>query len=216
MKFFIDSARIEELRQAIAMGVCDGVTTNPTLVAQVGRPQDDVIREILSEVPGPVSIEAISEDAEGLFEEARALSALNPEKVVVKIPMTPAGLVAVRRCVEVGIRTNVTLVFTANQALLAAKAGATYVSPFIGRLDDVSSDGMSLIEDILNIYDQYDFATEVIVASIRHPMHVLRAALLGADVATIPFSVVLKLFDHPLTDVGVRRFLDDYRRIPKR
>lgn len=215
MKFFIDSARIEEIRQAVAMGVCDGATTNPTLMAQTGRPQDEVIRDLLAMVPGPVSLEAVSEDADGLFDEARALAARNPEKVVVKIPMTPAGMVAVRRCVEAGIRTNVTLVFSATQALLAAKAGAAYVSPFIGRLDDVSSDGMSLIEEILTIYDQYDFDTEVIVASVRHPMHVLRAAMLGADVATIPFGVVLKLFEHPLTDVGIRKFLEDHRKIPQ-
>ncbi len=215
MKFFIDSAKIEEVQQAVAMGVCDGVTTNPTLVAQTGRPYDKVIRDLLAVVPGPVSLEAVSEDADGMFEEARHLAALNPEKVVVKIPMTPAGLLAVRRCCEAGIRTNVTLVFSATQALLAAKAGATYVSPFIGRLDDVSTEGMALIEQILTIYDQYDFDTEVIVASIRHPMHVLRAALLGADVATIPFGVVLKLFEHPLTDAGIRKFLEDYRRIPR-
>lgn len=212
MKFFIDSARIEEVRQAVDLGVCDGVTTNPTLMAQTGRRVDDVIRDLLEVVPGPISLEAVSEDADRLVEEARRLSALDPQKVVVKIPMTREGLVAVRRCAQQGIRTNVTLVFSATQALLAAKAGATYVSPFIGRLDDVSCDGMDLIADILQIYDHYDFSTEVIVASVRHPMHVLRAALLGADIATIPFAVMLKLFDHPLTGVGVQRFLEDHRK----
>lgn len=212
MKFFIDSARIEEVRQAVDLGVCDGVTTNPTLMAQTGRRVDDVIRDLLEVVPGPISLEAVSEDADRLIEEARRLSALDPQKVVVKIPMTREGLVAVRRCAQQGIRTNVTLVFSATQALLAAKAGATYVSPFIGRLDDVSCDGMDLIADILQIYDHYDFSTEVIVASVRHPMHVLRAALLGADIATIPFAVMLRLFDHPLTGVGVQRFLEDHRK----
>jgi transaldolase len=212
VKFFIDSARIEEVRQAVDLGVCDGVTTNPTLMAQTGRRVEDVIRDLLEVVPGPISLEAVSEDADRLVEEARRLSALDPQKVVVKIPMTREGLVAVRRCAQQGIRTNVTLVFSATQALLAAKAGATYVSPFIGRLDDVSCDGMDLIADILQIYDHYDFSTEVIVASVRHPMHVLRAALLGADIATIPFAVMLKLFDHPLTDVGVQRFLEDHRK----
>jgi len=212
VKFFIDSARIEEVRQAVDLGVCDGVTTNPTLMAQTGRRVEDVIRDLLEVVPGPISLEAVSEDADRLIEEARRLSALDPQKVVVKIPMTREGLVAVRRCAQQGIRTNVTLVFSATQALLAAKAGATYVSPFIGRLDDVSCDGMDLIADILQIYDHYDFSTEVIVASVRHPMHVLRAALLGADIATIPFAVMLKLFDHPLTDVGVQRFLEDHRK----
>jgi len=212
VKFFIDSARIEEVRQAVDLGVCDGVTTNPTLMAQTGRRVDDVIRDLLEVVPGPISLEAVSEDADRLVEEARRLSALDPQKVVVKIPMTREGLVAVRRCAQQGIRTNVTLVFSATQALLAAKAGATYVSPFIGRLDDVSCDGMDLIADILQIYDHYDFSTEVIVASVRHPMHVLRAALLGADIATIPFAVMLKLFDHPLTGVGVQRFLEDHRK----
>jgi len=212
VKFFIDSARIEEVRQAVDLGVCDGVTTNPTLMAQTGRRVEDVIRDLLEVVPGPISLEAVSEDADRLVEEARRLSALDPQKVVVKIPMTREGLVAVRRCAQQGIRTNVTLVFSATQALLAAKAGATYVSPFIGRLDDVSCDGMDLIADILQVYDHYDFSTEVIVASVRHPMHVLRAALLGADIATIPFAVMLKLFDHPLTDVGVQRFLEDHRK----
>jgi len=212
VKFFIDSARIEEVRQAVDLGVCDGVTTNPTLMAQTGRRVDDVIRDLLEVVPGPISLEAVSEDADRLIEEARRLSALDPQKVVVKIPMTREGLVAVRRCAQQGIRTNVTLVFSATQALLAAKAGATYVSPFIGRLDDVSCDGMDLIADILQIYDHYDFSTEVIVASVRHPMHVLRAALLGADIATIPFAVMLRLFDHPLTGVGVQRFLEDHRK----
>ena len=215
MKFFIDSADIQEIRRSVAMGFCDGVTTNPSLVAKTGRPFDEVVRDILGVVPGPVSLEAVSLQADEIVEEAARLVALDREKVVVKIPMTPDGMLAVRRCAESGIRTNVTLVFSAAQALLAAKAGTSYVSPFIGRLDDVSTDGMKLIGDIVTIYDNYDYDTEVIVASVRHPMHVVDAALIGADIATIPFSVVLRLFDHPLTDIGIRKFLEDQSRIPK-
>lgn len=215
MKIFLDSAQVAEVEQAVAMGICDGVTTNPTLIAQTGRPFEQVVRDLLAIVPGPVSLEAIAAESGALFEEAKSLAARNPEKVVVKIPMTPAGIVAVRRCAEAGIRTNVTLVFSATQALLAAKAGATYVSPFVGRLDDVSTEGMRLIEDILRVFENYGFETQVIVASIRHPIHVLHAALLGADVATMPFNVLRKLFDHPLTDVGIQKFLEDYARIPR-
>lgn len=215
MKIFLDSAQVAEVEQAVAMGICDGVTTNPTLIAQTGRPFEQVVRDLLAIVPGPVSLEAIAAESGALFEEAKSLAARNPEKVVVKIPMTPAGIIAVRRCAEAGIRTNVTLVFSATQALLAAKAGATYVSPFVGRLDDVSTEGMRLIEDILRVFENYGFETQVIVASIRHPIHVLHAALLGADVATMPFNVLRKLFDHPLTDVGIQKFLEDYARIPR-
>lgn len=214
MKIFVDSAKREEIEQAVAMGLCDGVTTNPTLIAQTGKPFDVVVKEILEIVSGPISLEAISMDAEGMFEEAKRLSALDPERVVVKIPMTKEGMIAVRRCAQAGIRTNVTLVFSATQALVAAKAGASFVSPFVGRLDDNSTEGMRLVEEILQIYDNYDFDTEVIVASCRHPIHVLRAALLGADIATVPFNVLVKLFDHPLTDVGIKRFLEDYKKIP--
>jgi len=214
MKIFVDSAKREEIEQAVAMGLCDGVTTNPTLIAQTGKPFDVVVKEILEIVSGPISLEAISMDAEGMFEEAKRLSALDPERVVVKIPMTKEGMIAVRRCAQAGIRTNVTLVFSATQALVAAKAGASFVSPFVGRLDDNSTEGMRLVEEILQIYDNYDFDTEVIVASCRHPIHVLQAALLGADIATVPFNVLVKLFDHPLTDVGIKRFLEDYKKIP--
>jgi transaldolase len=215
MKIFVDSAKREEIEQAVAMGLCDGVTTNPSLIAQTGKPFDLVVKEILELVNGPISLEAVSMDAAGMFEEAKKLSALDPERIVVKIPMTREGMIAVRRCAEAGIRTNVTLVFSATQALIAAKAGASFVSPFVGRLDDNSTEGMRLIEEILQIYDNYDFGTEVIVASCRHPIHVLQSALLGADIATVPFNVLVKLFDHPLTDLGIKRFLEDYKKIPK-
>jgi transaldolase len=214
MKIFIDSAKREEIEQAVLMNLCDGVTTNPSLIAQTGKPFDVVVKEILEIVNGPISLEAVSMDAAGMFEEAKKLSVLDPERVVVKIPMTREGMIAVRRCAEAGIRTNVTLVFSATQALIAAKAGASFVSPFVGRLDDNSTEGMKLVEEILQIYDNYDFDTEVIVASCRHPIHVLQSALLGADIATVPFSVLVKLFDHPLTDVGIKRFLEDYKKIP--
>ena len=215
MKIFVDSAKREEIEQAVAMGLCDGVTTNPSLIAQTGKPFDVVVKEILEVVNGPISLEAVSMDAAGMFEEAKKLSALDPEKVVVKIPMTREGMIAVRMCAKAGIRTNVTLVFSATQALIAAKAGASFVSPFVGRLDDNSTEGMRLIEEILQIYDNYDFDTEVIVASCRHPIHVLQSALLGADIATVPFNVLVKLFDHPLTDLGIKKFLEDYKKIPK-
>ncbi|NOZ02561.1 MAG: fructose-6-phosphate aldolase [Deltaproteobacteria bacterium] len=218
MKFFIDSADIQEIKKAVSMGFCDGVTTNPSLVARTGRPFKDVIRDLMEIVPGPVSLEAVSENADGMVEEARGFVGDYPDhrdKIFVKIPMTPEGMVAVRRCADEGINTNVTLVFTATQALLAAKAGASYVSPFIGRLDDISTGGMQIIEDIVRIYDNYDYDTEIIVASIRHPMHVLESALIGADIATIPFSVVLKLFNHPLTDKGIAKFLEDNSKIPE-
>lgn len=218
MKFFIDSADIDEIKRAISMGFCDGVTTNPSLVAKTGRPFRDVIKDLMAIVPGPVSLEAVSESADGMVAEAHAFVGEYPEhkdKIFVKIPMTPEGMVAVRRCADEGIHTNVTLVFTASQALLAAKAGASYVSPFIGRLDDISNEGMQIIEDIVRIYDNYDFDTEVIVASVRHPMHVLESALIGADIATIPFSVVIKLFNHPLTDKGIAKFLEDNQKIPE-
>lgn len=217
MKFFIDSADIGEIKRALSMGFCDGVTTNPSLVAKTGRPFKDVIRDLMELVPGPISLEAVSEDADGIMAEAINFVGEYPEhkdKIFVKIPMTPEGMVAVRRCSDEGIHTNVTLVFTASQALLAAKAGASYVSPFIGRLDDVSTEGMQIIEDIVRIYDNYDYDTEIIVASVRHPMHVLESALVGADIATIPFSVVLKLFKHPLTDSGIAKFLEDNAKIP--
>ncbi len=213
MKFFIDSAVVEEVRQALTMGVCDGVTTNPSLVAKTGKPFDQVIEEIGAIMHGPLSLEVTAMDARGMVTEARALAKRYPN-VVVKIPMTRDGMQATRQCREEGIATNVTLVFSALQALLAAKAGATYVSPFVGRLDDIATDGMPMVSDIVQIYDNYGFATEVIVASVRHPIHILQAARIGAHVCTIPFPVVTKLYDHPLTDRGIEAFLKDWKKVP--
>lgn len=213
MKFFIDTAAIEDIRRARALGILDGVTTNPSLVAKTGRSFDEVKAEILELVDGPVSLEVTATDYDGMMTEARALAAEGPQ-VVVKIPLTEAGIAATRTCTDEGIKTNVTLCFTATQALLAAKAGATYISPFIGRLDDISSDGMALIEDIVEIYDRYGFETQVLAASVRHPMHVLEAARAGAHVATMPFGVIEKLFKHPLTDSGLARFLADWAKVP--
>ena len=214
MKFFIDSADIKEIKEAASMGIIDGVTTNPSLVAKTGRKFRDVLVEICDVVRGPVSAEVVSTKVDGMMQEARELAALRPN-VVVKIPLLPDGLKAVRTCAEEGIQTNVTLCFSANQALLAAKAGATYISPFVGRIDDVSSDGMSVVADILEIYENYDFDTQVLVASVRHPMHVLEAAKMGAHVATCPLSVLLQLTRHPLTDLGLQKFLADWEKVPK-
>lgn len=214
MKFFIDTADVAEIRKAQSYGLVDGVTTNPTLIAKSGRPFAKVAREILDLVPGPVSLEATSLDSEGLIREGRALSKLG-ENVVVKIPLTLEGLKATRVLAEDGIRTNVTLCFSPTQALLAAKAGATYVSPFVGRLDDISEPGMELIEKILKIYANYGFKTEVIVASVRNPLHVVDAALLGASIATIPFGVIEQLVKHPLTDLGIERFMKDWAKVEK-
>ena len=214
MKFFLDTADIQEIRNARAVGILDGVTTNPTLVAKTGRKFDEVVKEIIEEVDGPISLEVVSTDSQGMMEEARKLAKLSP-KVVIKIPLIPEGLIAVKQLEENGIKTNVTLCFTATQALLAAKAGASYVSPFIGRLDDISTNGMTIISDIKQIFMNYGYNTEIIVASIRHPVHVLEAALIGADIATIPFSVFDKLVQHPLTDSGLQRFLDDWKKVPQ-
>jgi transaldolase len=214
MKFFIDSADISEIKEAASMGIIDGVTTNPSLVAKMGRKFRDVLLEICDVVRGPVSAEVVSTKVDGMMQEARELSALRPN-IVVKIPLLPEGLKAVRICSEEGIHTNVTLCFSANQALLAAKAGATYISPFVGRVDDVSSDGMSVVADILEIYENYGFDTQVLVASVRHPMHVLEAAKMGAHVATCPLSVLLQLTKHPLTDIGLQKFLADWEKVPK-
>jgi transaldolase len=213
MKFFIDTADIREVKEAAAMGLVDGVTTNPSLVAKTGRRFRDVLLEICDVVRGPVSAEVVGTTYDAMMGEARELAALRPN-IVVKIPLIAEGLKAVRTCADEGIQTNVTLCFSATQALLAAKAGATYVSPFVGRLDDVSTDGMQLIGDILEIYDHYHFATEVLVASVRHPMHVQAAARLGAHVATCPLSVLLQLAKHPLTDLGLARFLADWEKVP--
>ena len=214
MKFFIDTADVGEIRKAIDLGLCDGVTTNPSLVAKTGRPFADVLKEIVGMVSGPVSAEVTAVDFDGMMKEAKVYAKFAPN-VVVKVPLVLEGLKAVKALTDEGIRTNVTLCFSASQALLAAKAGATYVSPFVGRLDDVSEDGMALIAQILEIYRNYDFGTQVLVASVRNPMHVVQAARMGADVATIPFSVLEQLAKHPLTDIGLKKFLADWEKVPK-
>jgi transaldolase len=214
MQFFIDTADVGEIKKALAMGLCDGVTTNPSLVAKTGRKFSEVLKEITAIVPGPVSAEVTAVDYEGMMKEGRQYAKV-AENVVIKVPLIVEGLRAVRDLTVEGIRTNVTLCFSAVQALLAAKAGATYVSPFVGRLDDVSEDGMALIAQILEIFRNYDFATKVLVASVRHPIHVLRAARLGADVATIPFNVIEQLAKHPLTESGLKKFLADWEKVPK-
>lgn len=214
MKFFLDTADINEIRKANDMGLLDGVTTNPTLCAKTGRDFKSVAREIVKEVDGPVSLEVISTDAEGMITEGRKLADMG-KNVVVKVPLTLAGLQATQVFSHEKIATNVTLCFTATQALLAAKAGASYISPFVGRLDDISTDGMALIGDILQIYDNYGYETEVLVASIRHPIHVQQAALAGADVGTMPWKVLEQLFKHPLTDRGLEQFLKDWESVPK-
>ena len=213
MKFFIDTADIKEIKEAAAMGLVDGVTTNPSLVAKTGKKFKDVLLEICDVVEGPVSAEVVGTKYDDMMREAREYAALR-KNIVVKIPMLAEGMKAVRTCTAEGIKTNVTLCFSATQALLAAKAGATYISPFVGRLDDVSTDGMQLIGEILQIYDNYAFETEVLVASVRGPMHVQQAALLGAHVATCPLSVLQQLAKHPLTDVGLAKFLADWEKVP--
>jgi transaldolase len=214
MKIFIDSADINEIREANSLGVVDGVTTNPSLVAKTGKDFATVIAEIVAEVDGPISAEVISTDRDGMLAEARQLAKIH-KNIVVKIPMTADGLRAVKILTAEDIRTNVTLVFSANQALLAAKAGATYISPFVGRLDDISHYGMEIVSPILEIFGNYGYDTEVIVASVRNPLHVLDAARMGADVATIPLSVINQLLRHPLTDIGIERFLKDWEKVPK-
>ncbi|NVI99814.1 fructose-6-phosphate aldolase [Myxococcus sp. AM009] len=215
MKFFIDSADVEEIRKAHAMGCVDGVTTNPSLLAKVGRGLEETIREICSIVDGPISAECVSMEADELIKEGRSLAKIH-DNVVVKIPMGVEGMKATKALTAEGIRTNVTLCFSANQALLCAKAGATYVSPFVGRLDDISQDGMELISHILEIFRNYEyFNTQVLVASVRNPVHVLQAARLGADVATLPYNVITQLANHPLTDAGIKKFLADWEKVPK-
>ncbi len=214
MKFFIDTADINEIREANSRGWVDGVTTNPTLVAKTGKKMQDVILEICREVKGPVSAEVVSLEADKMFEEGMALAKLH-DNVVVKIPMCEEGLIAVRRFTAEGIKTNVTLIFSPLQALLAAKAGATMISPFVGRLDDVSTEGMELIRQIRQIFDNFSFNTEVLVASVRHPMHVLESALVGADIVTCPLKVMKQLAKHPLTDAGIQSFLKDWEKVPK-
>ncbi|MCA3015421.1 MAG: fructose-6-phosphate aldolase [Myxococcaceae bacterium] len=215
MKFFIDTADVKEIRAAWDMGCVDGVTTNPSLLAKVGRPLEETIREICGIVDGPVSAECVSLTAPELIVEGRQLAKLHPN-VVVKIPMGIEGMKAVKALAGEGIRTNVTLCFSANQALLCMKAGATYVSPFVGRLDDISQDGMDLIRDIVTIFRNYGSKTQVLVASVRNPVHVLESAKLGADVATLPYSVIQQLAQHPLTDLGIKKFLADWEKVPKK
>jgi transaldolase len=213
MKFFIDTADVKEIREAHELGLVDGVTTNPSLIAKSGRKFKDVIKEIVSIVDGPISAEVISLDAPGMIKEGKDLAKIH-KNIVVKLPMTPEGLKACKTLTDKGIKTNVTLIFTSMQALLAAKAGATYVSPFVGRLDDISQDGMGIIEEIRAIFDNYGYTSEIIVASVRNPIHVLNSALIGADIATIPYSVMIQLAKHPLTDAGIKKFLADWEKVP--
>ena len=214
MKFFIDTANIDEIKEGISMGMVDGVTTNPTLIAKENKEFDIVVRDILEVVEGPVSLEVVSLEANGMVAEGKKLVELG-SNVVIKVPMTIEGLKATRMFSDLGIRVNQTLVFSPLQALMAAKAGAAYVSPFVGRLDDISHDGMDLVEQILAVFDNYGFETEVIVASVRHPLHVLEAARMGADIATIPLKVIAQLAKHPLTDIGIERFLADWEKVPR-
>jgi transaldolase len=214
MKFFIDTANIDEIKKGVEMGMVDGVTTNPSLIAREKKPFEKILKEICATVDGPISAEVVSLDAEGMLVEGRQLASLH-KNIVIKVPMITEGLKAVKQFAAEGIKTNVTLVFSATQALLAAKAGASYVSPFVGRLDDISLTGMDVVSDIMTIYDNYGYQTEVIVASIRNPVHVLDAALIGADIATIPYNVIAQLAKHPLTDLGMEKFLADWEKRKK-
>ncbi len=215
MKFFIDTANIDEIREAASLGILDGVTTNPSLVSKEGKDFRKLLDEILEIVDGPVSAEVIATDYEGILKEAREYAAIH-KNIVVKVPLIKEGLKAVKTLSEENIKVNVTLCFSPAQALLAAKAGATYISPFIGRLDDISTSGMDLISQIVQIYRNYNFSTEVLVASVRHPLHLVEAALIGADICTMPFGVIDKLFNHPLTDIGLRKFLADWDKLPSK
>lgn len=215
MKFFIDTANIQEIKKAWELGVIDGVTTNPSLISKEGKEPIALLKEICNIVNGPVSTEAVSLKADEMVREAESLAKIH-ENIVIKIPMTEDGLRAVKQLSGMGIKTNVTLVFSPSQALLAAKAGATYVSPFVGRLDDISHFGMGVVSEIIEIYENYMFNTEVIVASVRNPLHVVEAAKIGAHIATIPYSVIIQLLKHPLTDIGIERFLKDWEKVPKR
>ena len=212
MKFFIDTADVKEIAAATELGLVDGVTTNPSLVAKSGRDFHDVLKEIISLVDGPISAEVVATDAAGMISEAEVLAKLDPEKIVIKLPLTEEGLKATKALSQKGFKTNLTLIFSPLQALLAAKAGATYVSPFVGRLDDVGHEGMECVEQIRNIFDYYGYGTEIIVASVRSPQHVLQAGMIGADICTIPYSVMLQLTKHPLTDIGLEKFLADWQK----
>jgi len=214
MKFFIDTANIEEIKKGLALGMVDGVTTNPSLVAKEQRPFEEILKDICRIVDGPINAEVISLEADGMVEEARVLTKFG-KNIVIKIPMIEEGLKAVKRLADENIKTNVTLIFSSSQALLAAKAGASYVSPFVGRLDDISQAGMDLVSDIMTIYRNYGYPTEVIVASIRNPMHVVESAMIGADIATIPYNVIARLAKHPLTDIGMEKFLADWEKRQK-
>jgi len=213
MKFFIDTANIEEIKEGLKLGMVDGVTTNPSLIAKEKKSFEVVVKEILKNVEGPVSLEVVSMEAKAMFEEGKKLAQWG-DNVVIKVPLCTEGLKATKMFAAAGIDVNETLIFSPLQALMAAKAGARYVSPFVGRLDDIAHDGMELVEQILTIFDNYGFDTEVIVASIRHPRHVLEAALMGADIATIPFKVIKQLTQHPLTDKGIEMFLEDWKKVP--
>jgi transaldolase len=214
MKFFIDTADVREIREANELGLVDGVTTNPSLIAKSGRKFEEVIKEITEIVDGPISAEVISLEHDGMIAEALELAKIH-KNIVIKLPMTPEGLKATKTLTAKGIKTNVTLIFTPMQALLAAKAGATYVSPFVGRLDDISQDGMGIIDEIKTIFSNYGMKAEIIVASIRNPIHIHNSALIGADICTIPFSVMTQLCKHPLTDAGIKKFLEDWEKVPK-
>ena len=214
MKIFIDTANIEQIKEVNSWGILDGVTTNPSLIAKEKKDFATIVNEICEVVDGPISVEVISLKAEGMFAEGMKLAAVN-ENIVIKVPMTEEGLKATKLLSNEGVAVNMTLIFSANQALLAAKAGARYVSPFVGRLDDVGQDGMALVSDIMDILDNYDYDTEVIVASVRDPIHVTDAARMGAHIATIPFDVLKKMFKHPLTDIGIERFLKDWEKVSK-
>ncbi len=214
MKFFIDTANIDEIKKGLEIGMVDGVTTNPSLIAKEQRPFQDILQDICAIVDGPISAEVVSLDAEGMLKEGRELAKL-ADNIVIKVPMIEEGLKAVKRFSAENIKTNVTLVFSATQAMLAAKAGASYISPFIGRLDDISQNGMELISDIMTINDNYGFGAEIIVASIRNPIHVLESALIGAEIATIPYKVIAQLAKHPLTDIGMEKFLADWEKRQK-
>jgi transaldolase len=211
MKIFLDTAAVAEIEQAAVTGLLDGITTNPSLVAKSGRPLTDVLLDIIKLVNGPISAEVLSTDSAGMLAEGKTLAAIHPN-ITVKLPMIPAALPVVKQLHEAGIMTNVTLVFSVNQALLAAKAGATFVSPFVGRLDDIGEDGMMVVSDILHVYKNYGYNTQVLAASLRHPQHVKQAAELGVDAATLPYSVFVQLFNHPLTTAGLAKFLSDAKK----
>jgi transaldolase len=214
MQFFLDTANLDQIKEAASWGIIDGVTTNPSLVSKESMKFEELIKEICRTIPGPVSVESVSTKAEEIIVEARELAAI-ADNVVVKIPICLEGLKAIKTLANEGIDVNTTLIFSASQALLAAKAGTRYVSPFVGRLDDISHDGLDLVDQILTIYNNYGIETEVIVASIRHPLHVVEAALMGADIATMPFSSLEKLVKHPLTDIGMEKFLSDWKKVKR-